>query len=98
MPKAKKKTTREKALKKAAQLDALLDEDGKLGKQLRSIFSMFREWHAEQHNKVSFNTYDEWSFQGPMVCVEKIEQAIRDARRELGGSSVDWCSNNNYKE
>ena len=95
MPKSKKKTTRQKALKMAEKFDKdILGEDGQLQSLLRKIHSVFRKLHYEQHDKVPFEEYYKMSQEGPMVAIEKIEKALRDANNVLGGSCVEWCNNN----
>jgi flagellar biosynthesis protein FliP len=98
MPKAKKKTNKEKALKAAEAFDKnILSEDGNFQAALRRIFTPFRKWHAEQMNKVDFETYFQMQNKGPMAAIEKLEKLIREIKRDLGGSTVEWCHKNQYK-
>jgi len=98
MPKAPRKTNRQKASKLAERFDRdVLDEDGKLRTLLCKVHSIFRKWHYEQRGKVSTSTFLEMGQKGPMVAIEKLEAAIRHAENILGGSCVKWCSNNNYE-
>ena len=98
MPKANKKTMKERALKKAAELDELLKDGGPLHRQLWDIHSRFRNWHAEQE-QVPDDTYFQWGHEGPMAAVKILDKAIREARKIFKNSSaVEWCSTNGYKE
>ena len=97
MPKAPKKTMKERALKKAAELDELLKDGGPLHEQLWDIHSRFRNWHADQD--VPFDIHFKWSDEGPMAAVKILDKAIREARKVFKNTSaVEWCSNNGYKE
>jgi len=98
MPKAKKKSTKAKAIKAAKMFDKhVLHEDGQIQTLLRRTFDPFRRWHAEQQDRVDFDTYYEMQSQGPMVAIEKIEKLLRTIKRDLNGSAEEWCNNNNYK-